>query len=89
MDPINLERYHFWDNEKTNIASVYFDMSGITGLIGKYGEHDGVLTFKSTYRYRFLMIFYGATTMGEMTPLNHIWWLPVVGHQAEGINSRM
>jgi hypothetical protein len=32
-------------NEKTNITSIYFDMLKITGLIIKYGEHDGFFKY--------------------------------------------
>jgi hypothetical protein len=56
MDHINLTGHHtLLDNElneKTNITSVYFDMLRITGLISKYGEHDGFFKYLSLRIFR-------------------------------------
>jgi len=46
--------------EKTNIYSVYFDMSGITGLINKHGERDGF------FKYLSLRIFHEPLNESEL-----------------------
>jgi len=53
MDPISLAKTSFlWalelsSAEKTNIASIYFDMSGITGLIKQIWR--GATGFSNTF----------------------------------------
>ena len=38
--------------DKTNVASIYFDMSGITGLVNRYGERDGFFRYLSLRMFR-------------------------------------